>query len=296
MNWDDIKIFLTVARAGSVTRAASRLGVRHSTVSRRLRRFEEQLGVRLFDRKRTGYLLTAAGEDLAGTARRMEREFLSIDDGLLGRDEDLRGVLRVSTADAMATTFLMPIAAEFAQRHPEVDLRLMVSNDYISLAQREADVAIRASNTPPDGLLGKRIARLAFAVYGTHGYVSSLADGTPPTWISAEGDMPFKSWIRRRTEGHRIQLTVDEATLTHTALLEGRSVGLMPCFMGDTDPRLVRYEAPTPETDLELWILVHSDLKRTARVRVFRDFVTERLLQQLELLEGRVGGGVQQTG
>ena len=134
LDWDDIRVFLAVTRAGSVSGAAKRLAVQHSTVSRRLRAFEEGLGVRLFDRKRGGYTLTPAGEELAGVAARMEREALSIDGSVLGRDTHLQGTLRVSTADAMATTFLMPIMDGFVQAHPEVDLRLMVSS---ILLQRE---------------------------------------------------------------------------------------------------------------------------------------------------------------
>ncbi len=288
MDWDDVRVFLAVARARSVTGAARRLDVQHSTVSRRLRAFEEELGVRLFDRKRSGYVLTPSGEDLKGVAVRMEREALTIDGRMLGRDVNLAGTLRVATADAMAVTFLMPIVTEFADCHPEVDLKLMVSNDYISLSEREADVAIRATNKAPDNLIGHRIATLAFAVYGERRYLASIRKKKrQPAWISAEGGMPHQAWIQRQCQAAPIALTVDEATLTLAALHRGTGVALMPCFMGDPDPRLGRYQDPVEETHLDLWILVHSDLRRTARVRVFRDFATQRLRQQLDLLEGR---------
>ena len=285
LNWDDLRFFLSVARAGSLSGSARALGVRHTTVARRLRSLEEELGVRLFDRVQREHRLTPAGEDLFGAALRIEQEVRGVDRRLLGRDEDLRGVLRVSTADAMATTFLMPILADFARRHPEVDLRVMVSNDYVSLTEREADLVIRASNSPPEQLIGRRVARLAFAVYGARGYLEGL-DGAP-RWIGAEGGMPNKAWIAARVGEQSPALTVDEATLTHAAIRAGVGVGLMPCFMGDPDPALIRHLPPEDETRLDLWVLIHSDLKRTARVRVFRDFVIERLLGLLDLLEGR---------
>ena len=286
MNWDNLRIFLAVAREGSLSGAARTLGVRHTTVARRLNGFEVEVGARLFDRLRTGFVLTPAGEDMAGVAARVEQEMLGVGRRVLGRDTSLQGPLRVSTADAMANTFLMPLFARFASDYPGVDLSITASNAAISLRQREADVALRATNNPPDDLIGRRLCRLAFAVYGTHDYVGDVRNGGALRWIGADGGMPHQSWLRSTIGQHEVALTVDEASLTHRALHQARAVGLMPCFMGDPDPELCRYAEPPRSVGLDLWFLIHGDLRRTARVRVFRDFIVEQVRGLTPMLEG----------
>jgi len=288
MNWDDLRFFLAISRSRSISGAARRLNVQHSTVSRRLQQFEKTLGVRLFDKSRSGYKLTAAGEDLPGSATRMEREILNVDGTLLGRDTHLKGTLRVTTAEAMATTFLMPIFAGFSRSYPDVDLRIIVSNTYAILSEREADVAIRSTNSPPESLIGKQVGKIASTVFGSRIYLSKLRKTSgKPKWIHAEGHMPYKSWINKMATEQPRFFSVDNATLTHAALKEGLGIAILPCFMGDTDPLLQRYSDPVPETCSNLWILVHSDLKRSARVRVFREYVAAAINDDLDLLEGR---------
>ena len=155
MNWDDLRVFLTVARSGSISGGAKQLALQHSTVSRRMRKLEQDLGVRLFDKVPSGYALTIAGENLMQAANRMEREVLAVDGALSGKDLEPSGPLRVTAIDNMATTILMPMFTGFSRQYPDVVLHLMVSNADVSLALREADVAIRLTNTPSDTLIGK---------------------------------------------------------------------------------------------------------------------------------------------
>lgn len=288
MNWDNLRVFLAVARTGSLSAGAKQLNVQHSTVSRRLRSFEEELGVRLLDRKRDGCEATPAGLELEAIARRMEQEMLALDSRVAGREGRLEGPLEVSTADAMAVTFLMPMFAEFSQLHPDITVHVSVCNDYVRLGEREADIAIRATSSPPETLIGNRVSSIAFAVYGRRDVVETArASGTNPRWISASGGMPHQGWIHARTASAKLALVVDEAVLTQAALREGLGVALMPCFQGDPDPLLTRFEGPIPEASLDLWLLIHKDLRQTQRVRVFRDFMAERIRGVRDLLEGR---------
>lgn len=286
MNWDDLRFFLAVYRHGSLSATAKALGVQHSTVARRLQNLEEALGCRLFDRVGTKHMATAAGREVEVAARDMEQNVLQLDRRLVGRDADLQGPLLVSTADAMAVTFLMPIFARFAERYPEIDLRVSATNAYVNLNQREADVVIRASNDPEQDLHGRREAQLAFAVYGSRRYLEDLKTQTP-RWVAPEGGLPHQSWIRAQMQEASVAITVDEAILTHAAIRQHLGVGLLPCFMGDTDADLGRYRDPVPDTTLDLWILLHPDLKHTAKVRAFVDFVREALGAHRDLLEGR---------
>lgn len=289
MNWDDLRVFLAVARCGSVSNGARQLNLQHSTVSRRMRKFEEDLGVRLFDKVPSGYALTGAGENLMQTAIHVEREVLAMHEVLSGEDLKPAGELRVSAVDNMATTVLMPMFTGFSREFPEVTLHLMVSNSDVSLAQREADIAIRLSNTPPETLIGKRVLTVSSAIYASGEYVSRLSDtGGEPIWLGVECCQFHRSWTKQACGDLSHHLYVDDTLLTQAALREGVGVSILPCFMGDADPALVRYSDPKPEWDLGLWILLHPDLKRTARVLAFRDYMMNAIKAQEDLFVGRV--------
>lgn len=291
VNWDDLRVFLAVARSGSISSGARQLDLQHSTVSRRMRKLEQDLGVRLFDKVPSGYALTTAGESLVQAADRMEREVLSVDGTLSGKDLKPSGPLRVTAVDNMATTVLMPMFTAFSRCYPEVTLHVMVSNSDVSLAQREADVAIRLTNTPPDTLIGKRVVTVSSAVYGSPLYIKQLReDGGEPQWLGVECCGFHKSWTKQACGDQTHLFYVDDTLLTQAALREGMGVSILPCFMGDPDPALARYTEPQPEWDLGLWILLHPDLKRTARVLAFRDYMQQAIQEQSDLFAGRQNG------
>jgi len=142
-DWDDIRFFLAVAREGSVRAAAERLEVNHSTVLRRIGRLEERLGAQMFEKLPSGYRLTSAGEEVLEYAERMEASSNQLATLVLGRDQSLRGQLRVTLAPTLATHLLMPDFAEFATLHPEIEMEILSSSEPVNLTNREADVAIR---------------------------------------------------------------------------------------------------------------------------------------------------------
>jgi len=288
VNWDDLRVFLAVARSGSISSGAKLLDLQHSTVSRRMRKLEQNLGVRLFDKVPSGYALTTAGENLMQAASRMEREVLAVDGALSGKDLKPSGPLRVTAIDNMATTVLMPMFTGFSRRYPEVTLHVMISNSDVSLAQREADVAIRLTNTPPDTLIGKRVTGVSSSVYGSSEYIAQLRkQGGEPQWLGVECCGFHKSWTKQACGDQPHRFYVDDTLLTQAALREGMGVSILPCFMGDPDPALARYTEPQPEWDLGLWILLHPDLKNTARVLAFRDHMMEAMKAQSDLFDGR---------
>ncbi len=287
MNWDDLRVFLAVARAGSISSGARQLDLQHSTVSRRMRKLEQDLGVRLFDKVPSGYALTTAGENLVEAASRMEHEVLAVDGALAGTDLKPSGPLRVTAIDNMATTVLMPMFSDFSRRYPEVSLHIMVSNSDASLAQREADVAIRLTNTPPETLVGKRVVTVSSAIYGGREYLGKLRrEGGEPEWLGVECCGFHKSWTRQVCGERPHRFNVDDTLLTQAALREEMGVSILPCFMGDPDPVLERYSEPRREWDLGLWILLHPDLKRTTRVLVFRDHMLRAIKAKSEIFEG----------
>lgn len=287
MNWDDLRLFLAVARTGSISGAARQLGVQHSTISRRMRSFEEKLGARLIERKKSGYELTQAGENIKETATQIEREVLGVEGALVGQDTNLVGPLRVTAINNMASSVLMPMFASFSEKHPAVELHVIVSNTDASLSEREADVAIRLTNSPTDTLIGKRIVTVASTIYGSREYLKQLREqGREPAWIGVECCGFHKTWTRQACGEQTHNFISDDTLLTLSAIREGLGVSILPCFMGDTDPLLERYCDPDPAYNLGLWVLLHPDLKRTARVQAFREHMVETINEKSDLFEG----------
>lgn len=289
MNWDDLRIFLAVARCGSVSGAGQQLGVQHSTVSRRLRAMEARLGVRLVERTRSGYGLTSAGEDLKITGERVEKEILGAEDILLGQDKLLKGPLRVTVVNHIAYSLLMPMFASFSAQYPEVDLQIQSSNAYISMPHREADVALRVIRTPADSLIGKKVITFASAIYGSHDYLARLEKTREaPNWIGTECCNFHRTWTREVCPEGNHNFTIDDTGLAHIAIKQGVGLSFLPCFIGDADKDLARYERQNAASyQLDLWMLFHEDLRHTMRVRVFRDFIINAIEAKRDLLEGR---------
>ncbi|MEO9819248.1 MAG: LysR family transcriptional regulator [Paracoccaceae bacterium] len=290
MQWDDARIFLAVAREGSMSGAAKRLGVQHSTVTRRIRGLEEKLATSLVERKTSGYVLTDAGQDLKQTAIRIENELLSFEDVVGGRDEDVAGELRVTAIANMASAVLMPCFARFSAAYPKIKLNIQVTNDSVRLSEREADVAIRQTNKPLETLIGARLATVASAVYGSRDYCAAVQSGSAAEeWIGVDCCDYHRTWTKQAWPQAEHAFFVDETSLTLAALKQGLGVGFLPCFLGDTDPDLVRFRPPEQQHDLGLWLLYHRDLRNMKRVALFRDHMHQEIKQLSPLFEGLKG-------
>jgi len=288
MQWDDLKIFLAVAREGSISGAAKRLAVQHSTVSRRLRSLEERLDTRLIERKTSGYELTEAGEELKLSASKIEVEILEFEGALGGLDSSASGELRVTAINNMASTILMPMFTQFSATYPDIRLHIQVSNKFIRLAERDADIAIRLTNTPIDTLIGTRLVTVASAVYGARDYCADVRAGlAEEKWLGIECCGFHISWTKDACPEHNHNLFVDDTLLTLAAIREGAGLAYLPCFMGDSEPSFARFRPPDKQHDLGLWLLYHRDLRRTKRVRLFRDHMRGEVEKAAPLFEGR---------
>ena len=287
MNWDDLRFFLAVARTGSVRAASTRLGVNHSTVSRRLSSFEESAGVRLFDRSRDGYMLTSAGRDLLDSTGRIEEEVASLDRRIFGMDQSLQGSLRVTVSQVLASNLLMDDIAIFCDEHPEVDLNLLDNFEHLDLGKRQADVAIRITRNPPETLVGRRVGEYGLAIYQPK---ALKLKAEPPFWLEAGTGEPPPEWLNNQNlpSGMPRRL-VHSSVLRAAAMRAGMGIGLLPCFLGDRDPELQR----VPGTDIikpfDLWVLTHADLKSVPRARAFTEFIYKALKRDGDLIAGGLG-------
>ena len=288
MNWDDARIFLAFAREGSFGAAARRLGVQHSTVSRRIHAMESDLAAPLVERSASGFTLTQTGENLRASALRMETELLAFEATNAGQTDVASGDLNVSAIANMASSLLMPIFARFSEAYPEINLRVEVTNNSVRLSERDADVALRQTNTPSETLIGTRLTTVSSAVYGSVQYCDEVRQGkTTERWVGVDCCDYHRDWTREACPKADHVFCVDETSVTAAALREGLGVGYLPCFMGDSDPALARYREPDEKHDLGLWFLYHRDLRNTKRVAVFRAHMQQEIKKIEPLFVGK---------
>ena len=245
----------------------------------------------MFEKLPSGYRLTAAGEEVLELANQMEASSHQLETRVFGRDQSVRGLLRVTLAPTVATHLLMPDFAEFASQHPEIEMEILSSGELANLTKREADVAIRVvydRKSLPLNLQGLKGPELFGAVYIARERLAAWLAGSPdpirwivisahgiPEWASA-GEIPITGVPFRTTDG--------EAQIV--AVRQGLGLTTLPCFVGDADPLLVR----VPGTELHLygtlWLLTQGETSKTKRVRRFTEFVARRLAAYAPLLAG----------
>ena len=292
MDWDNLRIFLALAREKSVRAAATMLGVSHSTVSRRIDGFEHDLGVRLFERLPEGYVLTPFGEDMMQTARRLEDAVNGLERRVLGQDARLRGDLRVTMPDLLAAKLLMPDLVAFGERYPDINMEVAISYTPFDLGRREADVAIRITREPPETLVGRKVITYARATYASVDYLARHDPEHAPesvTWIGWDDRSRHPRWVRESSfPNAAVRGRLNNAMVQLAAAKAGMGLAMLPCFMGDTETDLRRVPPGHPEPAWDIWILTHEDLRATARVRAFMDFMAEAFLSHRDLLEGRL--------
>jgi DNA-binding transcriptional LysR family regulator len=294
--WNDLRSFLAIARQGSLQGAARTLGVNHSTVFRRLNALEARLGVRLFDRSPRGYALTVAGEHMLASAERVEDEILGLERRLLGGDVRLSGGLRVTTTDTLVHGLLGPHLRAFQAAYPAIELELITGNAFFDLSKREADVALRPSRHPGDAMVGRRLAGIAVALYGTRDYLAARSRPGSPAELAGHalitgdaslGHLPATRWLAERTPAGAPVLRCNSWLSQFAAARAGLGLAALPCFLADPSPELVRVLPPEPALAGELWLLTHADLRRTARVRAFMETLARGLRRERPRLEGR---------
>ena len=288
LDWDEFRFVKAVADRGGLTAAATQLGINHSTAFRRLGSIEARLDVRLFERLRTGYVPTPAGVAMIEAAGRIETDVTRFSRTVAGQGQTPSGELRVTAPVNFATGILMPILASFCARYPGIRIDLILAEEALNLSRRDADVAIRASRSPSESLVGRRLTGLAWAIYGRAGQTyDDLAD---EAWVvpgSTVGGGLFASFLQTRAPPEKVRLRINTVTGLKEAVTTGLGIGPLPCFEADTDPALRRLSGPHPEIGADLWVLTHPDLRHAGRVRAFMEHLAEAILPLRARFEGR---------
>lgn len=292
--WDDFRLVKAIADYHTLPAAAGRLGINHSTIFRRLNQIEAAVGHPLFERLRAGYVPTPAGERMVQAASEMEAQVATFGRLLAGEDITPTGEVRITTSDSLLLNLVMPLLSQIRASLPGIRLDLVIGNESLNLSKRDADIAIRATDNPPETLVGRRIASVAWALYGR-------ADAfAPGTTVSAEelaghdvvslGDnfaaLAVVRQLRDKVPPERLACRLNTVMGLAEAIEAGLGIGHLPAFIGDTRATLTRLSPPDPAFAGDLWLLTHADLRRVPRVRSVLDLLGTLLSAQRPLLEG----------
>lgn len=274
--WSDLKLILAIRREGSLRAAAAALQVSHPTVSRRVADLQEKLGVHLFEREGRRLRLTEAGEDLAQTAERIETEVDGLGRRIAGQDHRLEGLVRLALSPEMLAA-LAPVLPRFAALHPGIELELVTGLGFASLARREADVAIRLTNTPHETLVGRKLSLFEQRVAVHRGLAARMREAAkedPLEWPWIDWDEGHRhhasaGWVRERIAAERIAARCDSSLAMFQLVRAGVGVGFVPTMLLATDADLIGVEAreALPVFQRGIWVLTHPDLRNTGRIR-----------------------------
>lgn len=294
MNWDDMKVFLAITATGGLKKAAQKLGVHHTSVARRIKIFEGDLGVKLFDRLPGGYALTQAGESLQQSAQLIRQEFNTIESNLLGKDLRLEGDICLTVPHGFALHLLMPDLQEFMTCYPGVNLKVDMRYTMSDLANREADVAIRLVNEPADSLAGRCVGEVHWSAYASTAYLKTHDLTNNPEdchwlgWGKADNHL---NWAQKALfPSVPVRSDMYSDVLQLAALQQHAGIASLPCYIGDQAEGIERITSAAPIAKDSVWILSHKDMASNARVRALTDFLYRALMQKQHLLEGRSAG------
>lgn len=272
MEWSDLRIFLAIARAGSLGRAARLLGLTQPTMGRRLRALEKAVGQTLFQRTSDGFVLTDEGAAILAHAERIEEEAIAIERRLGGQSETLEGLLRVSSSDWFGTHMLTPVFAEFTLLHPGVTVELVTDVRLFSLARREADLVFRIRPFDEPEVVQRKLMRIDYAVYA--------APASPQALITLDGafdDLPDVIWLKHRLPAARIAYRSNNRDAQARACAAGAGLAVLPRVIGDAVPGIARVDLGEAPPSRDVWVGYHRDLRRLARLRALLDLTVERL-------------------
>jgi DNA-binding transcriptional LysR family regulator len=278
LDWEHLKTLLALARGGTLSGAARSLGIDQSTVARRLAAMEERLGVRLIDRSGDGTPLTAAGQTALAAARAMEAEALSVERQLAGQDTSPVGTVRLTTLEMITSRVLAPALTDLATQHPGLVLEIIVDNRTLDLTRRDADLSLRLGRPSEGGLKGKRMATLAYGLYGAanrdwnwSGH-PGLAGRPLILPDSSIGMTPDARWLAEAGQDGQVVARLASLNGQITACRDGLGLTCLPDSFAQGEPGLQRL-ADTGVTR-ELWLVLHPDLAEAARVRTIADWLT----------------------
>jgi DNA-binding transcriptional LysR family regulator len=289
LDWEDVRYFVALARNGTLSATARALHVNHATVARRIASLEGLFGRAFFDRRAKGYVLTAEGKAVFGEANAMDEAALSVL-RRLDAGTELSGLVRVAVGRVLAERFLIDRLRAFHERYPAIDLEVIGGSRVVSLAKREADVALRYGSPKDSELVARRVATISFGLYASRAYRDKLNAGQTPTFIGFDEQSEFiaeTAWFARHFGDRRFSFRTNSQTTQAAAARAGYGVALLPRYIVAThEPELVQVSLGERLPDRDVWLLVRRDLKNIPRVKALTDYLVEVFQRERRLLAG----------
>lgn len=309
LNWDDLRYFLAVAEAGSLSAASSVLKVNTTTVLRRVASLEEALGVRLFDRSRSGYRLTPRGERLLTQLSPVDQRLSALARDFAGDDSEAEGLVRVLAGEVLAGEVLAPRLTEFCEAHPELRLEIVAESALSgpqaasgppSGAMKDVDAAVRYARPTQGNVIVRKIGDMAYGLYASQAYTAVRGAPREPGRLKghrvigfAVSESPLAPvwWMSRAEQGAQVVARSNAAVVRAQAARQGLGLTALPCILGDADPLLMRVGGPQDVGALELWLVTHNDSSHVGRVRDAMDFIVECAKAARPALTGEAAAG-----
>ena len=286
LSWDDWKLVIAVAKAGSTGRAAELLGINQSTVFRRIHHLEHALGAQLFDKDRSGYTLTPLAESILPKIKEMSGLTHDIERSLLGADRDPVGTVTISLGQSIAF-IIMDGLADFLRVNPRIKIIINASTQLVSLRDREADIVVRGSNDPDPALFGRRVMTVRYAIYMNSAIArkKKIQQISPGEYDQFQWIVPALSlantdvgaWNRKHDLVDSAVLLVDDVEIGCAAVEKGIGVAVLPTFIADRKSKIRRISEELPGLKTDLWVLSHEDQRNTARISLLRSALSEYL-------------------
>lgn len=282
-DWDLLRSFLAVARAGKLTAAARQLKIDHSTLGRRISTLEKTIGTKLFERSLSGYALTPQGEKLLARAETMESNVFGMEADVLLENSQVAGTVRIGTPDGFGTSFLAPRLGGLSERHPHLEIELVATSRNFSLSRREADIVITLSRPTYGRLHARLLTEYELGVYAARSNdrlvstVRSAEDLRKYTFISYIDDLLFApelDYLPLVSSAVHAKIRSANLLAQREATAAGVGICILPCFLAEGDPRLVRVLEGEVRIFRTFWMVVHTDVRELARVRTTMDYIT----------------------
>lgn len=282
MNWDDLRVFLAVARARTLSGAASAVGLDATTIGRRLNRLASALNTTLFEQTSTGHVLTERGAQLLAFAEEVEKATLAVRNEITGERGLLSGLVRVSVAEGFGTWIVSRHLPAFHAANPNIRIDLVASSGFLNPSKREADVAIMLARPSRGPLVASKLTDYKLRLYASRTYlarsspIQSAEDLKRHTLVGYIPDFIYAPELRYLDEiVPGIEPTVRSSSINaqHSLIASGSGVGVLPCFIGEQDPDLASILAPNVEITRAFWLVVHQDMRRIARIDAFIEWI-----------------------
>lgn len=281
MEWSDLRVFLAIARVGTLGGAARLSGQSQPTMGRRLRALEAALGCALFQRTNDGFVLTDEGQSLLPHAEHMEEAALALQRKLAGQPGTLHGQLRISASDWFGAHVLSPLIADFRREHSGISVELITDSRLYSLARREADVAFRIKPFEEPDVIQRKLMHMEYALYAAPYLPAPQAgDGKGCSLItmdSAYAEIPDARWLRKLLPNSSIGFASNSREAQATQCMSGGGIAVLPCLLGDRIPTIQKLDLGEKAPGRDVYLGYHKDLRHLGRLRVFLDFVSHRL-------------------